>query len=177
MNDEPPLPLAGHETALQGELFPACGLSPVRFEEPAFINPPFSEVLSNTIVTYKYTQLEVARLTGQRTRTVRRWAKGDTTPDKATRDFVIKLLTNTDTPTEQMRRHMCRMHNLTWDNDRMRWKLRLTLDMGRKIVGKRVLIHIKAANPDEAVLQRDAIIAGYEKLGLTVNVRMQTRSI
>jgi hypothetical protein len=68
-----------------------------------------------------------------------------------------------------------RLHGLSWDTSKRRWKLKLTIDMGSKIVGKRVQFSLPTSDTETAIRHRDAVIRGYEQLGLTVTTRRQAR--
>ena len=55
------------------------------------------------------------------------------------------------------------------------WRLRITINVGRKLVGKRLVIALQTKDVEEARLRRDIIIRSYEKLGLEVCDRRITR--
>ena len=67
------------------------------------------------------------------------------------------------------------LHHLIWDKQRGRWEVRLTIDVGKKLVGKRIRVKLRTADAHEAMRQRDVLIVGYKKLGLTVRDRRQKR--
>lgn len=64
-------------------------------------------------------------------------------------------------------------HHLCWDESKQRWTLRVTVDCGSKIVGKRVRVRFKATDLFTATIKRDAIISAFQALGLKIRPRMQ----
>ncbi|WP_200273527.1 hypothetical protein [Luteolibacter pohnpeiensis] len=67
------------------------------------------------------------------------------------------------------------LHHLVWDKHRGKWEVRLTINLGTKVVGKRIVNKLSTADPEEAKKLRDVIIRSYEKLGLTLCDRRQKR--
>jgi hypothetical protein len=66
-------------------------------------------------------------------------------------------------------------HGLTWDGTKRRWKLRITIDRGRKIVGKRIQLHLPGTRRENAIAIRETVIEAIELLGVKVNVKPQNR--
>jgi len=66
-------------------------------------------------------------------------------------------------------------HGLTWDGTKRRWKLRITIDRGGKIVGKRMQLHLPGTRRENAIEIREAVIEAIELLGLKIIVRPQNR--
>jgi hypothetical protein len=64
-------------------------------------------------------------------------------------------------------------HHLAWDRSKKRWALRVTVDMGAKVVGRRLCIRFPAADLELAAVKRDAIIAALRALGLSIRPRLQ----
>jgi hypothetical protein len=58
------------------------------------------------------------------------------------------------------------IHHL--DRKRNRWRLRVTVSRGEKVVGKRLVIHTGTTDYDEALIRRELIAEAYRALGLTI---------
>lgn len=66
-------------------------------------------------------------------------------------------------------------YGLLWDKSRNQWLLRLTVDCGLKVMGKRLKMYLRAGTLEESMLERDATIRAYERIGLTVAARRISR--
>lgn len=64
-------------------------------------------------------------------------------------------------------------HHLFWDKQKQKWELRVTVDMGQKVVGKRIKIRFKAPDHFIATVKRDAILEAFKALGLKIRPRLQ----
>jgi hypothetical protein len=64
-------------------------------------------------------------------------------------------------------------HHLVFDHQKNKWTLRVTVDMGPKVVGKRVKVLFKAQDLVIACIKRDAILEAFKALGLKIHPRMQ----
>lgn len=78
---------------------------------------------------------------------------------------------NSDEPAVRLNR----MHGLSWDTSKGTFRLRVTLDVGKKVVGKRLQFLLPTSDTHTAIVMRDSIIRGYQKLGLKVTTRFITR--
>jgi hypothetical protein len=64
-------------------------------------------------------------------------------------------------------------HHLVWDKQKQKWTLRVTVDMGSKIVGKRLCIRFRAPDLFIACVKRDAMLEAFKALGLVIRPRLQ----
>lgn len=64
------------------------------------------------------------------------------------------------------------LHHLHYDRAKG-WLLRVTVDLGKQVIGKRLKFHLRTRDAGEAEKARDLILATLRKLGLTVRLRMQ----
>lgn len=55
------------------------------------------------------------------------------------------------------------------------WMMRVTVQIGKKVVGKRIKFALKTRDREEAEKRRDVMILGLKRLGLTVRVRLQKK--
>ena len=81
----------------------------------------------------------------------------------------IVLPDHADTPPGYGKHHLC------WDDQKKRWSLRVTVDIGPKVVGKRICIRFRASDLVVAVIKRDAILGSFKALGINIRPRMQKR--
>lgn len=68
------------------------------------------------------------------------------------------------------------LHNLSYDRSKGRYRCRFTIFRGRKVVGKRLAIHLHTSDRTAAIVARDSILCALQQLGLTIIRRRQRRN-
>ena len=123
-----------------------------------------------------YTLAEIGVIIHTSEGTLKGWASGRHCPPESRRLNLIRIFCAPDVPPSSRSRLAAhRAHGLTWDASKRKWKLRLTIDMGKKVVGKRIGQSMHTSDLEIAIEKRNAIVEAYQKLGLTVRISLQRR--
>ena len=157
----------------QMELMEDGGLSPVAFSRRSEKDLSFAQSLAAIRSEREMTIIEIAEKTRQATRTVQRWLAGKTVPEASFRKHVLRILSDPNgEPSARTRRRVEQSHHLIWDKQKG-WEMKVTVNVGKKVVGKRIRERLKTRCLAEAIARRDLIVGNMKKLGLTIEDRRQ----
>lgn len=146
------------------------------FFESLEINLPFAETLENIKTQRLLTNFEIAQKTRNAQRTIEYWLAGKYTPEMAIQQQVLAILNDpNDPPSARQKREMERLHGLSWDSARNRWDLRVTVDAGKKVVGKRLRMKLKTKEAAVAIQVKEGVVEALTQLKLKVRQRIQKR--
>jgi len=125
--------------------------------------------------SHGFTQDEAAEILQICVRTYRNWEKGKIPLKPAEQRGIIDTIRSTKTaPGRATLDQMKKSHHLDWE-DGKGWRLRVTVDLGRKVVGKRLSLRLGTYTLEEAIQRRKLALNLLAKLGLNIRVRLQKR--
>lgn len=133
----------------------------------------FPQALVRERKRHGYTQEVAAGILQIGTATLERWETGKIAPKPATQTGAIAALrTSHAAPGKAKLDEVKKAHHLDWEQGKG-WRLRVTVDVGKKVVGKRICLRLGTYVLEEAMQRKRVILALLAKLGLTVRQRVQ----
>jgi len=136
----------------------------------------FPQALVRQRKRHGYTQADAAEILQIGKRTLERWEAGEIEPSKAVQlGALVALRTSKIAPGKAKLDEVKKAHHLDWEQGKG-WRLRVTVDVGKKVVGKRISLRLGTYVLEEAMQRKRVILALLTKLGLTVRKRVQKPS-
>jgi DNA-binding transcriptional regulator YiaG len=136
----------------------------------------FSGTIEKQRKARRLTQKQAARLVPTTERTWRAWESGDTVPSRAIQRHVLNLLDMTgEPPGPRKMAALQRSHHLYFEQHKG-WFLRVTINVGAKVVGKRRKFRLYTKDETEARNRRLVVIGALRGLGLTFAERIQKQT-
>lgn len=132
----------------------------------------FWEEFARIVLSEGYTTPELSQILKTPESTIDSWRRGVTTPIPSRQLQVLAILRDPRTPPSE--RKLAANH-LYFDKAKNRFNLRFTVDLGPKVIGKRVSVKLNTKDLRKAIELRDHIIKAFRALGLTVRPRVQKR--
>jgi len=141
--------------------------------EKSAIDPEdFLAAIERLRMTEGYSVDELGEITRTPRRTLFNWITGGVVPPYFRRLDFLRTMADPLTPLSASK---LSAHHLTFDKGKRRWICRITVDMGQKVVGKRIRVNLKAEHARDAIRERDAVVRTCEALGLQVRPRIQRK--
>jgi len=120
-----------------------------------------------------YTLDELVEITRNPRSTLTDWIAGRYKP---TPSRIQRFKRDMEDPRTPISKRKAEEHHLTFDKSKRRWVLRFTVDLGAKVVGRRITYRLKYAKTGrQAIMVRDELFAAYEAIGLKIRPRIQKR--
>ena len=136
----------------------------------------FAQSLVRQRKRHGFTQADAAEILQIGKRTLERWEAGEPEPSKAVQlGAITALRTSKTAPGKAKLDEVKKAHHLDWEQGKG-WRLRVTVDVGKKVVGKRLSLRLGTYVLEEAMQRKRVILALLTKLGLTVRQRVQRRT-
>ena len=120
-----------------------------------------------------FCQWKAGRAVSKSRCTINQWESGRFTPSKVIQEAVLREIRGSkEPPSFQFLRKAGRTHHIAWEKGRG-WFMRVTIQVGKKVVGKRIKVRLKTNDIQEAVRTRDVVLSSYKVMGFSVaNVTM-----
>jgi len=132
----------------------------------------FAQSLVRERKRHGYTQEVAAVILQIGKRTLERWEAGEIEPSKAVQlGAIAALRTSHAAPGKAKLDEVKKAHHLDWEQGKG-WRLRVTVDVGKKVVGKRICLRLGTYVLEEAMQRKRVILALLAKLGLSVRQRV-----
>lgn len=151
----------------------AAGYQGDTFREAPAEKISFAESVRKQRLAVGLTQGNAAKLVPVSCITFKRWEAGRTVPVEAVQREVMKVLggeqARKSCPGKRKLAALVKSHHLHWEKHKG-WMLRVTVDLGPKVVGKRVKFRLGTKDLEEALKSRELVLSTLRKLGLTLKI-------
>lgn len=115
-----------------------------------------------------FTQRKAALIVSKTDQAISDWETGKYEPCLVTQNGVLAAIKESiQPPSLHFLRKAGRLHHISWEKDRG-WFLRVTIQVGKKVVGSRIKVRLRTYDINEAIRARDVVLSSYKVMGFSV---------
>jgi hypothetical protein len=128
----------------------------------------FAYILRAARKSRGFCQWRAGRAVSKSARSIKNWESGRFTPSEVVQAAILREIRGSkESPSFHYLRKAGRTHHIAWEKGRG-WFMRVTIQVGKKVVGRRIKVRLKTRDIDEAVRTRDVVLSSYKVMGFSV---------